>query len=453
MLNTIPIKKTNEFSNIKHNVEIDSNRQNLDNTKNIFLLNKVKSTNNDNIISELTDRIKSVSIEHLQNKDIFIPECETTKGKNEVTKIIASVYNKNKPTIYSEHQIHKKNDIYIDDEIKAIKQNSFSEVQQKSKPVLLNDNYDAMIKYNPYDKSFTLFNKNKDLLGNFNTNNVINHVTDFVCPANTNIKFNNTGNDVVKNFIVKNITGGDNNQDIQLYDHDTSVFMGDIESLIRLNNELQKFEEQQLDSYILPYNESQQKMIKEYVKLVIQKLLMHTLKVISIASTKFSKLNNETVKNHLLDYAVGIMYRITKYVKGEMNKFTKSNMKVDKTLTLCHGLKKTLDNKMDNAIDLIKKQNDSLIMIASKVNDAQKNNDKHIMYGGRRHHNNRHNIKHSIKTPYSSTSESNNDITISSYDTSYDNSYDTTYDNSYETSYTEDEYMSNSSSSETDYDM
>ena len=443
--------------------------------------------------------------------DIFVKDISDNnerhiRNKNEISDIIATIYGPEKQTVYNNNEKYTNHKLepYVQKEISIIKENSFSELENKphnTKYILTDSAFDAMIHYDNSSKTFNFYNKQKDSLGKFKASHIVDYVSSQFNKAHNIPRYDNNdiGCDLIKNFILKSIQMyGDNN--VELYDYNDSAFMGDIESLILLNNDLYSYEEKDLENHLIPFDKQHQKKIKNCIKTIIYKLLIHTLKMISMASQKVSRLGNKNLlKNKLLEYSIRIVYRISKYVQDELHNYIKSNSNIEETLALCHKLRTTLDVKMDGAIILIKNQNENLVHMAKKMKDYEKSlqishNRNYHLKGGYHQEKNKHNKhhkyhghhKHHTKPHhYSSTSESYNNVSISSSDssdeystsstdstdstnstnlmnssgsvnyTSYDTTYsvsDSTSDSTSDSKYTEDDYLS-SDSSKTDYDM
>lgn len=414
-----------------------------------------KESRNNDPINDHSDGKNSIM---LPKTDIFIKD-SSDKNNKQVSDMIATIYGPGKHTIFSDQNKSVEHELkpYAQKEIFAVKNNSFSELNSKpsnahpNKYILTNGNFDAMIHYNSYDETFDFYNKKKDSIGKFKAMHLINYVSSCLDSSYkfANLNENDIGCELVKNFILKKVQSyGDH--DIELYDHNDSAFMGDIESLVRLNNHLHKYEEKELNNYLLQFDKDKKKKVKNGIKLAIYKLLIHTLKIISMAGGKLGQVGGQTqLKDKLLNYSVGTVYRITKYVQDELNNYVESNNGIENTLSLCHKLRNTLDVKMDGAIGLIKKQNENLVHMANRMKNYEQSliktqNKSFYLKGGNDHgkHYDKHHNKHhkhkshkmhhkhlttnsdSYNSHYSVTSESYNDISINS----------STYDNSYETS-------------------
>lgn len=311
-----------------------------------------------------------------------------------------------------------------------------NDIVAKPAYILTNENFEVMVNFDRPTQTFNFFNKNKEQLGSLNGSMLFNHIVKCVEP---NAPYESC--EIVKKFIVKDVVKG-NDKDVILYDYNNSPFMGDIELLIRLNNQL---DTNKLSSSLNAISTDKRDEVITIAKLTVYKLLNHTLKMISIASDRLvQKGGKSELKDTLLNYSINTVYKITEFVKDEIETLKNKNQKIEKTLDLCRDVRTTLNGKMDTAISQIKKQNESLIFLAdkmkeyeAKLNEERKKN-QHIQSKMYHLHGGHRNEKHD------SDSDSDYDkITItSSTDYSVSNSFDTV------DKYTEDAYLSSNSESE-----
>lgn len=89
----------------------------------------------------------------------------------------------------------------------------------------------------------------------------------------------------------------------------SSPFMNDIDILIKLNQTLQTFDEQLLPHYMSEYTDEQIKLIRKFIYAIIE----HTINVIVNISHQVKNTNNDILKKKLMNYNIGLVFRLTKY--------------------------------------------------------------------------------------------------------------------------------------------
>jgi len=229
--------------------------------------------------------------------------------------------------------------------------------------VLTNENFEVMVNFDKPTQTFNFYNTKKEQLGSLNGGMLFDHIVKCVEP---NSPYESC--EIVKKFIVKDVVKG-KDKDVILYDYNNSPFMGDIELLIRLNNQLDL---NKLSGSLNAVSAERRDEVNSIAKLTVYKLLNHTLKMISIASDRLvQKGGKSELKDTLLNYSVNTVYKITEFVKDEIETLKNKNQKIEKTLDLCKDVRTTLNGKMDTAISQIKKQNESLIFLADKMKDYE----------------------------------------------------------------------------------
>jgi hypothetical protein len=180
------------------------------------------------------------------------------------------------------------------------------------------------------------------------------------------------GTKTVKRLLFKNI-----DKDIVLFDFTESPFMGNITMLIKLNSELEKFENTYLENIINLYSENTKKIIKQKIQEVMYKLLIHTLKILSVASVKIKK-DSELSKN-IINYSTYICSRIDKWVKDEINCATKSIQKMETSLDMCKEIRLSTNDKIEKNTIAIQEQNTHILNLITQLKAANEARDKDII--------------------------------------------------------------------------
>lgn len=142
--------------------------------------------------------------------------------------------------------------------------------------------------------------------------------------------------------------------DIVLYDYTISGFMGDIELLIKLNNILYKYQKEEMHADLskvdLPYRIKIEQNIKKFIFM----LLSYTLQLISIMS---DKVKDEKLKENLINYSVGVVYRINLFVQEQLKVINNNNNNVSELLKKNLEIKHELKDKLDILIEHIRSNN------------------------------------------------------------------------------------------------
>ena len=196
--------------------------------------------------------------------------------------------------------------------------------------------------------------KFKDLTSNmsigiFHINHLIKYV---ISPYDKNNKFlpnlNATkyenAKEIIKKFVCKiKLDESHKTIDLELCDYIKSPFMGNIEMLISINNDLKNFESTELYDQLKHID----KHLKEYIEYTIRHLiytfLNYTLKIISSVSPT---VNNPELKNKLLNYTIWLVFRISQYAKLQINDVVAENKKIENMLQTSNKLKIILNKKL-----------------------------------------------------------------------------------------------------------
>lgn len=284
--------------------------------------------------------------------------------------IIISMLNQNK--INQNSLIFKKNSDGENDKIQSVQ----PPVEPKPVPTnhvvvnnieyhnkISNDSDNFLVKFDNSTNTFSFITNDKQntFIGSFSIKQLIKYVVDV-----DNVNFLSstsfdTSISIINRFIcVKNDDG------ILIHDYMKSPFMGNLDMLIKLNNLLHSAETSEIFD-VLPIDDKNNAVTS--LKIFNFGLLNHTLKVITSAS-KNSGIDENT-KKKLLQYTVGIVYRMTFYVKSQVEKnmrhvnLTISNIKKIKSI------RENIDIKLDQLNETISNQNNVIGLLITKINSLQ----------------------------------------------------------------------------------
>jgi hypothetical protein len=285
-------------------------------------------------------------------KDSLIEKSANTSIIKSPTRL-NNVFSTNKqPRNFSDNEKLQSQVNRISEMIKSEKQLKHVEPQQIiNKNIVCNvinpdDPSTIMVKFD--NETFSFYDNKKSHLGSFTIKQLLKYIVnddDFL--SNTGM---GTSSAIIETFIC-NIQ----QNKIRIYDHIASIFMGNLEMLIKLNNSLFKYEK----LFEKDINICNKKCLLK-IKAFNFTLLNHTLKIISTISNEY-KMNNVEMKNKLLRYSVGIVYRLINYIR---ERFTTN---IDNTKIINDNIEKLTKTRNDltNHINLLSA---AIIQQSQKIN-------------------------------------------------------------------------------------
>ena len=157
--------------------------------------------------------------------------------------------------------------------------------------------------------------------------------------------------------------------DIVLKDYTNSGFMGDIELLIKLNNLLYLYQNDELQNDLSKVDIRNRIKIETNIKKFIFLLLNYTLKLISIVSPDVkNNSNNQQLKEHLTNYSVGIIYRINLFVQDQLKIINNQNKNLKESINRSNKIKEEIKEKVTILVDNITSQNNLQKQVRSQIN-------------------------------------------------------------------------------------
>jgi len=250
----------------------------------------------------------------------------------------------------------------------------FVKVEKTESDIFDNTNYDTMIEFDKESNEFNIFNKNKEFIGCFKPKHIIKlsgSTIDINFMGDSGADYIN-GIEIINKMILKNIKG-----ETILYDFTESPFMGNISILIKLNSSLESFEKEHLDSVLNLYPNEKKKMVKHKIQEVMYKLLIHTLKILSMASIKINK--DSDLSKNIIKYSTYICSRIDSWVKKEINEANKNIKRMETTLNMCRDLRNTTINKLTDNMVLLKQQNENILNLVDKLKSINEERNRDIV--------------------------------------------------------------------------
>lgn len=188
-------------------------------------------------------------------------------------------------------------------------------------------------------------------LGMFDYLDIVKNIS---CMFDTENKFlpDRRENTLSKNMVGYVIKDG-NNHKIFIHNINSSPIMGDIEILIRINECLKHYEDNELNEELAKVDSVLAYKIKKYVKLFIYTLLGYTITLIS----DNYNLINEKLKNSFTRYLVVSTYRIASYSQDLHTEYNVSYNKLKENIKTINGIKQLISKKLTNIDDQIKTYN------------------------------------------------------------------------------------------------
>jgi hypothetical protein len=276
-------------------------------------------------------------------KDAFIDKSENTSIIKSPTRL-NNVFSTNKQPYFSDNEKLQSQVNRISEMIKSEKQLKQIEPHQiVNKNIVCNvinpdDPSTIMVKFD--NEIFSFYDNKKSHLGSFTIKQLLKYIVqDNEFLVNTGM---GTSQAIIETFICKN-----QQNKIRIYDHIASIFMGNLEMLIKLNNSLFKYEKMFEKMFEKDISMCNKKCLLK-IKAFNFTLLNHTLKIISTISNEYN-MNNVEIKNKLLRYSVGIVYRLINYIR---ERFTTN---IDNTKIIHDNIKKLIKTRNDltNHINLL----------------------------------------------------------------------------------------------------
>jgi len=225
-----------------------------------------------------------------------------------------------------------------------------------------------MVSHDKKNKKFTFFDQSNSPIGYFTIDQLMKYIgklqcTDFMPGIDTNVSA-----DIIETFIVKGSTD-DYGYDIQLISHMNSPFMGNIEMLIKLNNDIKDFENNDLSNYLGKIsNKKTERKVNQCIKEFIYILLGHILKIISTVSEHIKDDNTrQKVRESLLRYSCGITYRITNYVLDQLEFQNEYINTLQENMHNIVTIKAALNKKINSLGDLLDTQNRRISSLSDKL--------------------------------------------------------------------------------------
>ena len=184
----------------------------------------------------------------------------------------------------------------------------------------------------------------------------------------TNITLNKSEKELISTNIFKFKQTG-NMTDIVLLNYTESAFMGDIESLIKLNNILGNFENNKMNAILDTVDDKNVKKIRSRILKFIYLMLNHTLYIISVLSSQ--NIQNE-LASYLIKFSTMYMLKINKFIETDLV----SHIEAHDNLQLMNNKYDELQKELDTNIILLDQKllgnNKKLVEMEALLNEYRR---------------------------------------------------------------------------------
>jgi uncharacterized coiled-coil protein SlyX len=270
----------------------------------------------------------------------------------------------------------KEQEIKIDN-VKEIKHDNIDdgikEVESKNtlilpKKQIAPEKISIMVDFNEEECKFTIYDKDKNLLGNFNVIQLIKFVTEKINNKFINIE-TGTSKTVIRQFICK-VIERDGAYKVQLLNHLESPFMGNIEMLMKLYKCIHKYISKKLliDLEIFKIDLKTQKRIILIIKQLEYAVLNSMMKlIVSISEIIKNDTSKKEINDNLLRYSVIVSYRMSIFMKDELIKKISEYNELQEDVVRLGKIMLELYDKIAQLNDTIKKQNEEIKKLTDKI--------------------------------------------------------------------------------------
>ena len=231
-----------------------------------------------------------------------------------------------------------------------------------------------IVDFDQHECKFTLFDRNKNPLGNFKCLQFIKYLTSTISHNFlSGIDLSNSVN-VIETYVCR-LTNNNDKLEITLLNQSLSPFMGNIEMILQLYQGIHSYESSMLKGHLeepLPNGSVLDTKTKKRITAIIKQfaylLSNHALKLIStITDIIREDVTKKKVKDILLKYSLLFVYNITRYMRDEMeNKSERINLIQDELMRV-DNLKIGMTSKIQQFEQVLQLQNDKIQKISTMI--------------------------------------------------------------------------------------
>lgn len=257
------------------------------------------------------------------------------------------------------------------------------------------DNKDSILVEHIKDElKFVFYDKGKNLLGHITVLQLLKFINSNYPTFLGNIDVASSV-DIIKKYLCDVYDSGNDFQ-IKIVSHLESPFTGNIEMLVKLYNDLLRCETQ-IKLELAKFSQKDAKFIEYTIKQLHYVLLNHLLKIISSVSDAIKDDNSKKdVKDTLLKYSVGVVYKLTNLIRDEINQKSLEYKTIQEDVVRLSQVKLTMFEKLQSLYGMVETQNAKIDQILSGLTVIQA--------GGLLNLNNQSTTQTTTSTPISSKS-------------------------------------------------
>jgi len=244
-----------------------------------------------------------------------------------------------------------------------------------------------LVSVNEKLNKFSIFNENNNLIGYFTIHHIIKYLGDIYDTKQQFLKeidvvVYQKSKELIKALVFKLKYNKKNKySDIIISDYTRSGFMSDIELLIKLNNQLHKYQLEELQNDLSKVDINNRIKMEQNIKKFIFILLNYTLKLISIVSEQLKDDDDrKELRNNLINYSIGIVYRINLFVQDQLKVINNQQKTIRESLETNIQIKNVIKEKLDVLIKYLSKQTTPSKPITTLLIDNNKKSIKQPIY-------------------------------------------------------------------------
>lgn len=253
---------------------------------------------------------------------------------------------------------------------KNLSEKCIEDTQQKNDKatIVINvqqSNADVIIVETDYkNRRFLFYDKQKDFLGSFTIREFIKYITAWIDGKFIGDINSDASEYVIEKYICEVKNTQDNYlPDVKLRSYFESPFMGNIEVLIKFYNFIHEYETKYMTNDLQGIQETSINRITDVINMVMYVYSSHMLKIIATITSKYCESGDKKIRDSLLQYSVGIMYRLSGYVKNEISQKINKFNKLQNDVVAVENEKNSILNRLDLMQRSIDKQNICVDMI------------------------------------------------------------------------------------------
>lgn len=262
---------------------------------------KIKTLEYKNIINEIDNNISR------ENNNILKEETNILKEDNDISKEEMNILKTGNNNI-----LRRDEDILRNG--KNILRDDLRNMEGKNNDTII-------IEHNKRGYKYVIYDNNKRGIGGFNILQLIKYINKRINNFMEDVEIEKSY-DIIEKYIcyIIKINERDNDKnkhvEIKLIPHIDSQFMGNIEMIIKLYNDIIKCD---INKYLISLSFNDFKIIKYNINQLNYLLLNKILRLASYISDNIKDKDMEEYKKRIISYSTYAMYKITNLIQNELN--------------------------------------------------------------------------------------------------------------------------------------